>query len=1109
VIIVRRALLLLLSVSALSAAAVAATEESHLMRYADVHLDRIVFTFEDDLWLVPTTGGDARRITTHPGAERYARFSPDGSKIAFTAEYDGGRDVYVMDSGGGVPVRMTWHPARDRVLGWSPDGASILFRSRREHPMRAEQVYLVSVRGGMPRRLPVPRAGLASLSPDGARIAYNRISREDRPWKRYRGGMAQDLWIGTLGERDFRRVTEWDGTDNYPMWIGDAVYFTSDREHGTLNLYRYDTASEEVLALTDYRDYDVRYPSDGPGMIVYQYAETLHLLDVDSGESRKVPVRVPSDRVPVRTEFRSATGHVGTFRLSPDGEDLLLESRGEILSIPVEDGEAVNLTRASGTREKNAVWSPDGERVAFLSDATGEEEIYLTDPDGKGEWRQLTSAGGGFRNQPVWSPDSRFLLYSDKHMRLNLVDAETGEIQVIDSTPWDEGWYRWGIQDYVWSPCSRWIAYTKLESSLYESIFLYSLDSGETTRVTQDVTSDWSPSFDPEGRYLYFLSNRTFRPIMGQVDQNHVFLDMTLPYVVILRDGERSPFAPDPPEGTGGSEEDAGEDDVGEDDAGEDDEGEKEDPTTIDLVGIRERIVPAADVKSGSYFRLEATSSGFLYLAATDLDFLKYQEVTDVTGRRLDLYAYDLDGESAEKILAGINNYHLSADGKKTVYRAGGKYGVVGTGKKAKPGDGDVALDKVRIRVNKLEEYLQIFNEAWRVQRDWFYDPGLHGVDWEKIGDKYRRFVPSCGNRADLNYLIREMISELNIGHTYIGGGEFGRRDWAVSVGLLGAEFERPEGAGYYRIAHIVPGNNWNPRERSPLEEPGCEIRSGDWLLAMDGQEVQATDNVYRFLEDKVDRYVTVEFNDEPTREGSKTCHVKPIRSEGAIRYREWVEANRARVDEMSGGAIGYLHLPDMMQPGLIEFARAYYPRFRSKAFVIDDRYNAGGFTGDMIVDRLERRIWAMTKPREGDPIPNPERTFRGHLAVLINEETGSNGEYFAQAIKLRNLAILIGMRTWGGAVGIEPHQGLMDGAVTTPPQFAPYGLDRTWLIEGTGVEPDVEVQNLPGEVLDGKDSQLEYAVRHLLDKITSDPLDIPPPPDFPDKSKPGEEAAR
>ncbi len=1083
--------------------ATTASAQSRLMRYADVHRDQIVFTYEGDLWKVPTTGGDAVRMTSDPGSESWAKFSPDGDRIAFTAQYDGDQDVYVTDARGGVPKRLTYSGSGDRVLGWMPDGDHVLFRSRREYPFRAEMVYQVSVRGGMPVKLNVDRAGLTAVSPDGSMIAYNRQSREARTWKRHQGGTAQDIWVGSLERADYKRITDWSGSDNFPMWRADKIYFNSDRRFGTLNLYRCDPDGANVEALTACKDYDVKYPSIGIDQIVYQYQERLHLLDLKSGQSREVPINIPSDLIRMRTEFVEVAPSTGSFRLSPTGKRLLLEARGEILNVPVEEGQPVNLTETVDSREKKATWSPDGRWIAFLSDKSGEEELYLVDQKASQTWRQLTKGGLGFRMQSVWSPDSRHLVFSDKFMRLNLVSLEDGAVQVLDQADYDDAWERWGIQDYVWSPDSRWIAYTKMERSMNESIFLYSMEQGKSFRITGEMTQDWSPSFDPQGRYLYFLSNRTFNATMGFIDQNHIFLDVCRPYVAILEDDELSPFVPDDvhEEVDDSQDSDQEVDDEADDDDDGDDE-EDEDEVEIDLAGIDRRIVAAKGVSAGNYFRLEATKKGFYYLAKTDREFIKYQAVTDDTRGRLDLHHYDIEDAKGKKLIGGIANYHLSSDGKKLVYRARGKYGVVDVGSKADVGDGSVSLDGVVVEVDRNKEFLQLFDEAWRIQRDWFYDPGMHGVDWRATREKYRRFIPACSNRSDLNYLIGEMIAELNAGHTYVFGGDIERNAKQVRIGSLGADFDAPPGADYYRIAHIIPGTPGSDRERSPFAEPGCPVKEGDYLIAIDGKECRTNDNVSRHLQNKRNRIVTLTYNKSPSAEGAKTCRVKTIGSEYSIRYREWVENNKAYVDKASGGTIGYVHIPNMGQGGLNEFARYWFPQYYKNGFIIDERYNGGGFTGDMIIDRLERRIWAATQPREGGTLRDPERVFHGHMAVLINEDTGSNGEYFATAIQIKKLAPVIGMRTWGGAVGIEAHQDLMDGGGTSPPQFGLYGLNGTWLIEGHGVDPDIEVQNEPGDVVRGKDAQLDAGIEKVLQMIAEDPKVIPPPPPFPDKSK-------
>ncbi len=1091
---------LALLAATLASIAPQALAQSKLMRYADIHEDKIVFTFEGDLWLVPTQGGHAQRITRDGGNERWAKFSPDGSSIAFSAQYDGNTDVYLIPSSGGVAKRLTYHSAGDRVVGWWPDGQSVLFRTRREYPSRGEQVMRVSIEGGMPVKLPVDRAGLCAVSPDGQNIAYNRISREERTWKRHQGGTAQDIWMGSIDKLDYRRITDWPGSDNFPMWVGDNIYFNSDREFGTLNIYKYDVSTAAVTALTTYKDYDVKYPSAGLGQIVYQYAEELHVLDLSSGKTRRVPVQLNSDLVRMRPEFVDVSPRIGSFGLSPSGSRMLLTARGDILNIPVEDGETINLTSSTDTREKNATWSPDGQWIAYYSDKTGEEQLYLVDQKAQTPARQLTTGGQGFRRQPVWSPDSQWLIYSDKYLKLNLVNVKSGATTIIDQGEYDDGWYRWGIQDYSWSPDSKWIAYTKLEQSITEAIFLYSMDDGKSHRVTDEFHADWSPSFDPNGKYLYFLSNRDFSPIMGALDQNHIYLDMCTPMVVLLQADAASPFAPkDSEEKASDDKNDSDDKDAKKEDKDSDDASAI---TKIDLQGINRRILRAKNISPGNYFRLEATKKGFLYLAKAKQEFIKYQAADDSTTGKLNLYHYNIEDAETTKTLSKIANYHLSADGKKLVYRSGSSYGVVDAGKKADVGDGKVKLNGAYVEVDRTKEFIQIFNEAWRVQRDFFYDPAMHGLDWAATGEKYRRLISHCGNRSDLNYLIGEMIGEINAGHTYVFGGDTKRDAKRVSVGLLGIDFESPAQGKYHRIKHIIAGTPWDAAERSPLSQPGCPVKDGDYLIAIDSQEISADDNPFAFLQNKAGKVITLTYNDTPNSKGAKTYRLRTLRREGTIRYREWVEGNRAFVDTETGGTVGYIHIPNMGAGGLIEFAKIFYPQYYKKGFVLDVRYNGGGFTSRMILDRLDRSISGMTQPREGKPTPDPERVFHGHYVVLLNEDTGSDGENFSESVKSKKMAPLIGKRTWGGSVGIELHQPLVDGGGTTPPQFGAYSLSRTWQIEGHGVEPDIEVDNMPGDVLRGQDSQLETGIANILKRIKEDPRDLPERPAFPDKSK-------
>ncbi len=1069
----------------------------YVMRYADIGHGHIVFSYEDDLWLVPEAGGEAHRVTSNPGLELGAKISPDGTMVAFTGNYDGGMDVYVMDIMGGVPRRLTYHPAADLVADWCPDGKGVVFSSNREAPSFASELYRVALDGGMPTKLPVDRGSLASVAPDHSGLAYNRYGRQVRTWKRYQGGNAQDIWVKDLKNGDINRITDWSGSDQFPMWSADGnIYFASDRQDGTLNIYAYNTTSTKTRRLTFFNDYDVKYPSLGDGEIIFQYGPGLSVLDLTSGKVRTVPVTIPSDRRLVRTELVTPSPGSGSFTLSPAGERALIEARGEILNLPTDEGDPLNLTRTPGSRERDAVWSPDGRWVALVSDRTGEEQIYLVDQHGRREWRQLTEGNFGFILQPVWSPDSKALLFADKFMKLHRVDVESGKIREVGHSDYDDAWERWGIQDYVWSRDSRWVAYTVQTENMNEAIWLYDTRSGKNTKLTDDMTEDWSPSFSRDGKYLYFLSSRTFNPIMGRQDQNHIFLKTARPYMVLLQDGSRSPFYKEDTEVA-----------VSDDQEDEDkkDKKDTDETTVIDLEGIGNRILACAGVKADNYFRLEAVDGGFIMLRKTAPEFLKYQNVNDHTGGNLDLVSYKLEDTELSDLMSGIANYHLSADGKQLIYRAGKKYGMVEVGKEAKVGDGAIDVGALKLTVDRLQEFPQIFREAWRIQRNWFYDANMQGSDWPAMYEKYAPFVAGCGTRSDLNYLIGEMIAELNIGHTYIYGGDFEDSGAHIATGLLGCGFHAEKGEDHYRIEGVVPGISWDSRYRSPLLEPGVNVQAGDFLMAIDGENILTNDNVYAHLQDRAGKMITLTVSGSDSGRNAREIRLKTLGSERGLRYRAWVEANRNHVEELSGGKVAYLHMPDMGERGLVEFGRSYYPQTGKQAMIFDDRYNGGGFVGDMVIDRLERQLWAITQPREGKGGRNPERVFHGPLVVLINGDTYSNGEFFAEAIKRKGLATLIGERTWGGSTGMEPHQNLVDGGVTTPPQFGLYGLDGTWPIEGWGVEPDIVVINAPADVVAGHDAQLDRAVAFLLQQLKDHPgkWTIPPVPEYPLKARP------
>lgn len=1072
---------------------IAIFSQEHLMRFADVRGDVVVFTYEGDIFKGSIRGGEAFRITSDKGEERFAKISPDMKWIAFSGEYDGGIDVYLMPITGGEPKRLTFHPSPDLVLGWTLDSQNVLFRTRREYPFRGEQIYVVNINGGNEKKLPVDRGGLSTLSPDGKSIAYCRISGENATWKRHEGGDAQDIWMGDLETKNYQIIAPWRGIDNYPMWYNDSIYFLSDRENGTMNIFNYNVKTGDLKSVTHFDDADIKYPSLGDGKIIFNYKEKLHLINLETETIIPVNLKVVSDRTKIREDYIDPAENTGTFGLSPYGKTFLLESRGEVLAIPVEKdkGNPKNLTNSGGVREKNPVYSPDGKWIAFISDKTGEEEIYIIDSKGEKEARQITNGNIGFRMNLVWSNDSKYLLFHDKFMKLNLLDVSNGKIEIVDQGEFDDGWERWGIQDYLFSPDNKWIAYTKKMENTNEIIYLYSIEEKKSYPVTTDLYQNFSPSFDPKGRYLYFLSNRSFEPIMGVIDQEHIFLNMTKPYIVLLSKDETNPFAPDFGENVEKKEEKS--------DSKEKQKGVSKPQSKIDPVGIMNRTFAVENVEAGSYFRLEATEDGFLMLKQEEPLFENcYTVVTDKTSDKYNLVVYNLKDKKFSDGIKNINNYHLSFDRKKIVYKSGNKFGVIDSNGKGNVGDGLIELSSLKFKIKFQEEFIQIFNEAYRIQRDWFYDKNLHGVDFEGLKNRLLEYVPECGTRSDLNYLIGEMIGELNIGHTYVWGGDLRSGLKKTNGVLLGVDLDFNE--NYPKITKIYLPEEVDPEIKSPFY--GTFVKEGYYIISVDGKEAKSDINFYSLLENK-NKVVEVMVNTKPQKEGAIKVLVNPIKSEMALRYRVWVDENRQKVANLSNGKIGYVHIPDMGESGLKEFGRTYYSQLNKPALIIDDRYNAGGFTGDMLINRLEKKVWAVTQPREGKPSLNPEKGCFSHLALLINEDTGSCGEFYATAFKFKNLGKIFGMRTWGGAIGIEAHQDLIDGGTVTPPQFGLYSLDRKWLIEGRGVDPDVEIQNMPKDVLEGKDTQLETVINYLLEKIKEDPKEIPPSPSYPNKARP------
>ena len=1070
---------------ALSAAAPAAAQ-TKLLRFPDIHGDRVVFSYAGDLWAASTDGGQATRLTAHPGLELFPRFSPDGTRIAFTGQYDGDEQVYVIPATGGVPRQLTYYPARgplaprwgydNQVYDWSPDGRAVLFRSLRySTDLSDSRLFLASVDGGLPVPLPMPESGAGDLSPDGSRVVYSPLFRDFRTWKRYEGGWAQELYIFDRETHVVERITSHRRADRDPMWIGDAIYFTSDRD-GTLNLYSYDLASRETTQLTDSDTWDVRWPGDdGANRIVYELNGELQIYSIGDGTSRPISITVPDDGLAMRPSRVSAANLIEDAELSPQGARALFVARGDVFTAPIENGPTRNLTRSSSAHDKWARWSPDGRRIAYVSDATGEDEIWLVAQDGSGEPEQLTSGGQAMLYAPAWSPTGKHLAYGDKDGRLHVIDIETKEVvEVADEA-------RGPLRDYVWSPRGGYLAFSMTDPTEFRSIWVWSLADRALHRITDELFHEWNPAWDPDGDYLYYLSDRQFAPQLGSFEWNYLVDRETGIYALALRKDVPHPLPPE-----------SDEVELAPDDPSSDDDGEGgEDPIAIDFDGLSRRVV-----------RLPVTFDNYVGLSGADDGVFFIRGGAQYYGRAADvrpaLQRFTFADRETKTIASGISGYAVSHDREKVLVREGRAWNVYPAG-----GGDATAVSTRGLMVDRVpaEEWAQIFDEVWRRFRDFFYVDNMHGYDWEALRDRYRPLLEHVAHRSDLNYVIGEMVAELNVSHAYIAGGDWETPD-RPQVALPGAVFELDPTADRYRIVEIFAGHNEEPRYRAPLTEIGVDARVGNYVLAIDGEELAGSDNPYRVLRHRADRPVRLTLNDAPTLDGAREVTFTPVTEERSLRYLAEVEANREVVSEMTDGRVGYLHVPDMGAQGIQEFVKWFYGQIRKEGLVIDVRGNGGGNVSQMLIERLGRRVLGTRFSRTFDtPGTYPNTAFHGHMVCILDEDSASDGDIFPYRFREAGLGPLIGKRSWGGVIGITNHGPLIDGGSVNVPQFGTNGADGSWVLENVGVEPDIEVDNDPRSVIAGRDPQLERAVEEVLRMMRENPKALPERPAPPVKT--------
>jgi tricorn protease len=1081
----------MLRVAALFVCALAvASAETRLLRFPDVHADKVVFTYAGDLWTAPVAGGAAVRLTAHPGLELFAKFSPDGKWIAFTGQYDGDEQVYVIPATGGAPKQLTFYPARgplparwgydNLVYGWTPDGKSVLFRSMRDGwAPKDGRLYTVSIEGGLAKPLPMPTSGFGDLSQDAKRIVYSPLYRDFRTWKRYEGGWQQDLYIFDIASNQIEPVSPSPRTERDPMWIGRNVYFASDRT-GTLNLYEYDPASKKTRQITQSTSWDVRWPSKGEAtQIVYEMNGELYIVDTHgTPKPRRIPIDVPSDALATRPSLVPAADRIEGFGLSPKGERALFVARGDVFTAPIEKGVVRNLTRSSNAHDKAASWSPDGRKIAFISDRSGEEELYLINHDGSGQPEQITEGGKAMRYRIEWAPDGKRLLFSDKDGKLYLLKLEDKSvIEIADEQ-------RGQMSDYTWSPDSAWIAYSLSGDNGFDSLWIYSVVEGKARRVQENLWNQSNPAWDPEGNYLYFLSERDYAPQLSNLEFNYAGARSRSIFALALRKDVKHPFPPEEDEVT-----------FDEKKAEEKNADDKKAPAAIriDFDGLAARVA-RVPVPAHNLGGLNAIKGHLLY-ARTGSPY--YGRESDL---KPELAIFSLKDRKETVLVEAIQGYTISDDGKKILVRNASGYTLMDATPKGKETKKTVSTAGLMVNRIPSQEWTQIFNEVWRRYRDFFYAPNMHGYDWEKLRTQYAPLLEHVGHRSDLNYVIGEMIAELNVGHAYITGGDFDLPA-RPKVALPGARFELDEAVGRYRIAKIFKGHNEESVYRSPLSEVGVNASVGDYVLAIDGEDLPANENPYRLLRGKADRPVRLTVNSKPVPEGAREIVFQPVSNESDLVYLEMVEENRAKVDKASGGRIGYLYIPNMGAEGIREFIKYFYGQVRKEGLVVDVRGNGGGNVSQMLIERLRRQLLATGFARTSDsPSTYPGTVFYGHMVCLLNETSASDGDIFPAMFKRAGLGPLIGKRSWGGVVGITNRGTLIDGGEVNVPEFGFADTEGQWVIEGHGVDPDIVVENDPKSLIEGRDPQLERALQELEDRIKKEPRRLPKRPADPKK---------
>ncbi|MDX2151761.1 MAG: PDZ domain-containing protein [Bryobacteraceae bacterium] len=1082
-----------------------------LFRNPTISKTEVVFEYGGDLWIAPRAGGAARPLTAGPGLEAFPIFSPDGQKVAFTGQYDGSVDVFVVPAAGGVPKRLTWHPGPDQAAAWTPDSQRVIFASgRTANSPRYAELFSISVDGGPETKLPLPVGYEAAFSPDGKKLAYVPMSRAFTAWKRYRGGQTTPVWIAELETSKVERIPRDNSNDFCPMWVGGRVWFLSDRE-GTVNLFSYDPQSKKVARALENKGWDFKSASAGPDAIVLEQLGQIHLFDVKTGKMSPVKITASGDLAEVRERFVKIGTRLGTAGISPTGVRAVFEGRGEILTVPAEKGDARNLTNTPGVMERYPAWSPDGRWIAYFSDASGEYELHVAPHDGKGDVKKFRiEEKPTFYTGTSWSPDSKKISFIDAHLHLWMLDVDEGKARKIDK---DRYWGR--PVGASWSPDSKWIAYTKTLRNYMGAVFVHSLADGKSVQVTDGMSDARNPVWDADGKHLYFTASTDSGPAIQPDIQSGARTVTSSVYVVVLSKNDPSPFAPESDEEKAAEEKKA--------DAvkpeGAKPEGVKPDgpkpeaakaaakpaDVKIDLENILQRVL-ALPMPPRRYVGLQTGKAGTLFAIEAPLP-------APGTPFALNVHRFDMKERRGDVPLTGVNSFLVARNGEKALYRQQNNWTIAPIRplppRNAPPGPPPggppptpLKTADLEVKIKPREEWTQMYRDAWRIQREMFYDPGLHGVNVADFEAKYRKFLGNLSSRRDLNYVMQDMMGEVSVGHLGVFGGEQPEVK-TVQTGLLGADYEVANGR--YRFKRIFNGENWNPGLKAPLTQPGVNVRVGDYLLAVDGRDVTAKESVYSFFEGKAGKQVAIRVGPNADGSGARDVTVEPVPSESGLRNLAWIEENRRKVDKATNGRVAYIYMPDTAGGGLTNFNRYFYAQVGKEAAIIDERYNSGGALATDIVNALVQKPLSRVATRDGEDELQPQGAIYGPKAMIINEWAGSGGDAMPWYFRRAGAGPLIGKRTWGGLVGRAGVPQLMDGGVVTAPSSGVWDpATSKWIAENVGVEPDIEVENDPELVRQGRDPQLEKAIETVMAELAKRPATEPKRPAYPNYQIPG-----